>query len=102
MGAAARAATILSKPELMAGGIVATVDAERCAACLTCVRVCPYEVPVISDDGVAVIDPVECRGCGTCAAECPGKAIQLPGYRDDQFIAMVQAIGDLMGGGEQE
>ncbi|MCG2740385.1 MAG: FAD-dependent oxidoreductase, partial [Syntrophaceae bacterium] len=62
--AAARACTILSKDNLMVGGIVAVVDGERCAACLTCVRVCPYEVPVVNVRGEAEIDIIQCKGCG--------------------------------------
>ena len=91
-GAAARAATILAKEFLMAGGIVATVDAEKCAACLTCVRVCPFKVPFINERAVAEINPVQCRGCGTCAGECPGQAIHLPGYKDHQMKAAVEAL----------
>jgi heterodisulfide reductase subunit A-like polyferredoxin len=91
-GAAARAATILAKEFLMAGGIVATVEETKCAACLTCVRVCPFKVPLINDKGVAEINPVQCRGCGTCAGECPGRAIHLPCYRDDQMLAAVEAL----------
>ena len=49
---------------------------EKCAACLTCVRVCPYSVPVvINGKNVAYIDPISCQGCGICASECPNKAI---------------------------
>jgi heterodisulfide reductase subunit A-like polyferredoxin len=91
-GAAARAATILAKTNLTTGGIVAEVNPEKCAACLTCVRVCPYRVPFIDDDAVAQIDPVQCRGCGTCAGDCPAKAIQLPYYRDDQLAAIVTEL----------
>lgn len=91
-GAAARAATILAKTEIMAGGIVATVDETKCAACLTCVRVCPFKVPIIGEKGVAEINPVQCRGCGTCAAECPGRAIHLPCYKDVQMSAVVEAL----------
>ncbi len=90
--AASRAATILAQEALTVGGIVATVDADRCAACLTCVRVCPFGVPRISEDGVAVIYPVQCRGCGTCAGECPGKAIELPQYKDRQIAAMLRSL----------
>jgi len=46
--ASARAATILSQDVLHVGGVVAVVDGEKCAACLTCVRICPYEVPLIN------------------------------------------------------
>jgi len=90
--AAARASTLLSKESITVSGVVARVDGERCAACLTCVRVCPYEVPVINVEGEAEIDVAKCHGCGCCAAECPAKAIELGHYRDDQLLAKCEAM----------
>jgi heterodisulfide reductase subunit A-like polyferredoxin len=90
-GAASRAATILSKNRLSIPGTVARVDPDVCAACLTCVRSCPFEIPVIKD-GAAYIESAMCQGCGTCAAACPGKAIELGHYRDRQVIALVEAV----------
>jgi heterodisulfide reductase subunit A-like polyferredoxin len=90
--AAARAMTILAKPHLMLGGVVAEVEAGRCAACLTCVRTCPYHIPRVDEHSHAVIDPVLCHGCGTCAAECPGKAITLSHFTDEQLIAKSAAL----------
>jgi len=90
--AAARASTLLSKERITVSGIVARVDGEKCAACLTCVRVCPYEVPIINVKGEAEIDVAKCHGCGCCAAECPAKAIELGHYRDDQVLAKCEAL----------
>ncbi|WP_114638070.1 FAD-dependent oxidoreductase [Desulfolucanica intricata] len=91
-GAVARACTILSKENLMVGGVVAVVDEDKCAACLTCVRACPYGVPKINERHKAQIETVQCQGCGTCAGECPGKAIQLQHYKDAQLIAKVEGM----------
>ena len=91
-GAAARAATILSQEQLMAGGVVAVVDQDKCAACLTCVRICPYSVPRISEEGKAAIEAVQCHGCGSCAGECPNKAIQLQHYKDDQVLDKIRSL----------
>ncbi|MGE5229372.1 MAG: FAD-dependent oxidoreductase, partial [Deltaproteobacteria bacterium] len=86
--AAARAAAILAKPALKAGGVVAEVDQEKCAACLTCVRVCPYEVPIIDVEAKkAKIEAAACQGCGVCVSECPVKAITLHHYTDAQVFA---------------
>ena len=92
--AVARACTILSKESLLVGGIVAVVEGERCAACLTCVRVCPYDVPVVNARGEAEIDIVKCKGCGTCAAECPARAIDLMHYRGSQLEAKIGALAE--------
>jgi heterodisulfide reductase subunit A-like polyferredoxin len=92
--AVARACTVLSKDEILVGGVVSVVDPDRCAACLTCVRVCPYNVPVINADGVAEIEIAKCQGCGICASECPGKAIQLQHFTDAQILAKCQALVD--------
>jgi heterodisulfide reductase subunit A-like polyferredoxin len=98
--AAARAMTIVSKDVLEVGGIVAQVDVEKCVACLTCVRICPYHVPQIRAEfsgvgsivGAAYIEPAQCHGCGICVSECPAKAIQLLRYRDVQVEAEIAAL----------
>jgi heterodisulfide reductase subunit A-like polyferredoxin len=90
--AVSRAMTILSKDAIWVGGVVAEVTPERCAACLTCVRTCPYGTPYIGADGYAVIEPAGCHGCGCCVAECPGKAITLKHFTDEQLIAKTEAL----------
>ncbi len=98
--AAARAVRILSRETLTAGGRIAVVDEGRCTACLTCVRICPFDVPKIMANltgaggipGAAYIQPAICQGCGICAAECPAKAIQLRHYTDLQMESKVAAL----------
>jgi heterodisulfide reductase subunit A-like polyferredoxin len=90
--AVSRATTFLSRPYLTLSAITATVATEQCAACLMCVRVCPFHVPVINGDGVSEIDDAQCRGCGVCAAECPAKAIELNWYEDKQLLSKVDAL----------
>ncbi len=90
--AASRATTFLSQSQLTLSAVTARVDADRCAACLICVRSCPYEVPRINEDGVSEIDVALCHGCGVCAAECPAKAIELNWYEDDQILCQVEAL----------
>ena len=91
-GAVSRALTVLSQPYLMVGGIVSVVDPEECAACLTCVRSCPYGVPQINEDGVAYIEAAACQGCGICASACPRKAITLQHYSDVQVMAKIAVL----------
>ncbi len=91
-GAAARAATVISKPVMFRSGIVSEVDQTSCAGCLTCVRLCPYDVPAINEDGVAYIEPASCQGCGVCAAACPRKAIVTRHYHDEQLVAKIDVL----------
>lgn len=50
---------------------------DKCATCLTCLRVCPYHVPYIDETGAIKIPADQCQACGICVAECPAKAIVL-------------------------
>ncbi len=91
--AAGRVAAMLAKPVIKAGGVVAEVDQDKCAACLTCVRICPYEVPVIDFEAKkAKIEAAACQGCGVCVSECPVKAITLHHYTDAQMLAKEEAL----------
>ena len=92
LAAASRAATFLSQDEIRLSAVTARVDPERCAACLICVRACPYGVPRINEEGASEIDEALCHGCGICAAECPAKAIELNWYEDDQILSKVDAL----------
>jgi len=90
--AAGRAAIILSKGQLEAGGVVAAVDPEKCTACLTCLRECPFGAVFINERGLAEIETVKCQGCGICAADCPAKAIQLGQFEDAQELSMIEEL----------
>jgi heterodisulfide reductase subunit A len=92
LAAAGRAHCLLAKDTLNLGAAIARVEKEKCAACLICVRACPFNIPFINADGYSQIDPAQCHGCGICAAECPAKAIQLMQYEDDQIIAKLVGL----------
>lgn len=77
------------------GGIVAEVEQEKCSACLTCVRTCPYDAPFIGKASKAEIRLQLCQGCGMCVGICPSKAIELRGYTDEQLS---QETRSLLGG----
>jgi heterodisulfide reductase subunit A-like polyferredoxin len=90
-GAASRAATVISKKRMWVPGTISVVEPKHCAACLTCVRSCPYEVPVVRD-GVAYIEPASCQGCGVCASVCPRHAIDTQHYKDRQILSKLQVL----------
>jgi heterodisulfide reductase subunit A len=93
---ASRAQLMLAKDAINLGAAVARVDSNKCAACLICVRACPFDIPFINSDGYSEIDPAKCHGCGLCASECPAKAIQLAQFEDDQIVAKLEQLFERM------
>jgi len=77
-------------------------DPQKCVACLTCIRVCPHgAIQLVRVDGskeVAGISDLACYACGICAAICPAKAIRFQGYRDEEILAQIEAIGESLNG----
>ncbi len=74
-------------------GAGAAVDVDKCIACLTCVRVCPYEVPILAR-GTAEVVADQCQACGLCAAECPAKAIAMTLYTEEDMIKEIRRAVD--------
>ena len=74
------------------GGSIAEVTSEKCSACLTCVRTCPYEAPFIGTASKAEIRKQLCQGCGMCVGICPSKAIELHHYTDDQIMEEARTL----------
>ncbi len=98
--AASRAARILSQDSILTNAKIAQVDPTKCVGCLTCVRICPYNVPKISYDltgvggieGAAFIEAAICHGCGSCASECPAQAIQIMHSTDNQTLEKINSL----------
>jgi heterodisulfide reductase subunit A2 len=112
-GAASRAATVLSKDQIQASGIVAQVQESLCRGCERCAEVCEFGaidfVNREQEDGlwgpcpwnpreetgdsrrVARVNPVLCKGCGACAVVCPTSALQACHFTSEQITAMVRA-----------
>ena len=71
----------------------AFVDEDRCAACLTCVRICPFGVATVSN--TAIMPDEKCQACGLCAALCPAAAIALKRFGAERIE---QDLSRLVGG----
>ncbi|MBS1258275.1 MAG: Ferredoxin--NADP reductase [Candidatus Scalindua arabica] len=67
----------------------ATISPEVCIACLTCVRVCPFEIPKIKEDENFAHINNDCQSCGMCVVECPAKAIEFKGPYEDMGIGQL-------------
>jgi len=92
LAAAGRASVLLSKKSLPVSGIVAKHNRDICMSCLTCFRLCPFGSPYIDEDGRISHNEIKCMGCGICAGICPAKAFQVNNFRDDQIVAMIDAL----------
>lgn len=79
----------------MSCGSGAEVLVDKCAACLTCLRVCPFDIPEVTD--VARISSALCQACGMCIAECPANAIVARGW-DAKGLSAETARGIADGG----
>ncbi|MEM2367402.1 MAG: CoB-CoM heterodisulfide reductase HdrA2 [Candidatus Bathyarchaeia archaeon] len=93
-GAAARAATVLSKKTWKIEPIIAVVDQTRCrnvtTKCGICAERCPYGAIKAEEKKPAQVITAMCHGCGTCAAECPADAIQQMHFTDAQILAQLR------------
>ena len=75
------------------------VDADKCAACLTCYRACPHGAiqPNPSQHRMDVLDSA-CWQCGMCVAVCPGRALEHGSLRFRQIHDTLQvATQELLG-----
>ncbi len=69
------------------------IDEDKCAYCLTCVRVCPFgAMGKNTADRVAKVIKSACQGCGICAAECPAVAIQMRNLSDESITSAIKAL----------
>jgi len=74
----------------MSCGAGAEVLIDKCVACLTCLRVCPFNIPKVTD--VARIDSELCQACGMCIADCPGNAIIARGWDVKALVERTKTV----------
>lgn len=98
LGAAARAATILSKDTIELEPTISHVVTENCDGCAYCVDPCPFKAITLVEYIVngetkkrVEINEAICKGCGTCMATCPKRAVFVWHFRPEQLQAEVKA-----------
>jgi heterodisulfide reductase subunit A len=98
LGAAARAATLLSKDELDLEATISEVIDANCDGCAYCIDPCPYNaltlIEYVRGDQIKKTvqnNPALCKGCGVCMATCPKLGIFVRHYKPEQLAAMVEA-----------
>ena len=92
-----RACTVLSKKLILAGGVVSSVNVNKCNSCGVCEAVCPFGAIKLEYDErlgrkVAVVTEASCKGCGVCASSCRSCAIDLKGFSDSEIMEMIDAL----------
>ncbi len=98
--AASKVAVLLGRGEVELEPYVARVDPTLCEGAGECVRLCPQDgaihMETVTEHGHtvqrAVVTAANCNGCGICVSACPNRAIDVQGWRLDEFEAMVEAI----------
>ena len=87
--------TFLAQDSIKLSAITAKVDVEHCVKCLTCVRSCPFGVPVFNSEAKEIeINEALCHGCGVCTAVCPRQTIDLSFYEDETIVCKIDALLD--------
>jgi len=94
--AAAQAASVKVSNLLTRGFIeldpfVADVNAERCTGQGACAQACPIDDAIVIVDKKAQVNPALCTGCGICVAVCDANAIDIKGWKLEQYEAMVRS-----------
>lgn len=88
--AAARAALVLSRDSMEAGGRVSFIDRAKCTGCGLCVLLCPFKaIEIDSEEHKAVVNEALCKGCGLCASSCRSGAADLGGCTDAEMHAAI-------------
>jgi heterodisulfide reductase subunit A len=88
--AASRAALVLSRGSIEAGGTVCVINSSKCAGCGTCAALCPFRAIEMDEaEGKAVVNEALCKGCGLCASSCRCGAADILGFTDREIHAMI-------------
>ena len=84
---------LVSGRKLEISPVTASVNAERCSGCRTCIPVCPYRAIGFDDvNGISRVNDLLCQGCGTCVAACPAGALTGNHFTNEQIMAEIEEL----------
>ena len=89
--AAAKAAAVVLRGELMLEPAVAIVNTDICDNNQKCIPECPTNA-IETQDSKAFVNEALCVGCGICQAICPTEAIQLKTLSTSQVREMIKIM----------
>ncbi len=88
--AASRAALVLCRDSIEAGGTVSVIDGPKCSGCGVCAALCPFKaIEMDESERKAVVNEALCKGCGLCASSCRCGAADVKGFTDGEICAMI-------------
>jgi 2,4-dienoyl-CoA reductase-like NADH-dependent reductase (Old Yellow Enzyme family)/coenzyme F420-reducing hydrogenase delta subunit len=68
---------------------IVCLDIRECANCLTCLRICPFEVPFINEDGKLEFDNEMCEECGLCKGICPTRLVRFDNWPAEDIVEKI-------------
>jgi heterodisulfide reductase subunit A len=94
--AASEVVQLFNQGEVTISPTIAKVEAAKCVGCAECILSCPYTAIWRNNDEKAEVNPALCQGCGTCAAACPSGAITALHFTDDEIVAQIDGLLDIL------
>jgi formate hydrogenlyase subunit 6/NADH:ubiquinone oxidoreductase subunit I len=79
--------------ESVSSAFIASLDADMCIACWTCLSRCQMEA--LTEDGDRIsLNQDRCIGCGLCVSTCPSGALKLERKPDNEWIRVPPKFQD--------
>jgi len=66
------------------------INQEKCAQCLTCIRICPHAAIIMNEKNRPQIVPDACFSCHLCVASCPAYAIESKALSNDAIARKIK------------
>jgi len=98
-GAASRASIPMSVGHVKTEPLIPVVDEDECSGCSLCELTCPFKAIRIEETEKgrkAKVIAASCKGCGACGAGCPQKAITMRHFTDEQLLAQVIPLAEVI------
>jgi heterodisulfide reductase subunit A len=100
--AASEVVQLFNKGVVTISPTIAKVEPAKCVGCGECILSCPYTAIWRNNDEKAEVNLALCQGCGTCAAACPSGAITAMHFTDDEIVAQIDGLLDIISGPVQK
>jgi heterodisulfide reductase subunit A2 len=91
--AAAEVLALLGHGKVTIEPTIATIEAEYCAGCKTCIDLCAYSAITFDEEKkISEVNTTLCKGCGVCVSACPSGAAVAKHFTDEQIFAEIEGL----------